>query len=219
MAEAFADTEAAVSLGIGVDASWDTSLAERGIPIWQYDHTVEQPDNCEGPLFHFHRKRVVGRAQTPDELSLKSIFDEDGLRGMSNIVVKIDIEGNEWEVLESVPDAYWSRVSQLIVEFHDLHHAWQNEWSARAQHVLRRLRAVFTPIHLHGNNCGGLCQLGGFAFPRVVEVTFVRNSDHRFGALIESVPNADLDAPNNPDFADLRFSFASIRGNSLDLGN
>jgi hypothetical protein len=207
MADTFASADAAASLGVGADVSWDCAIADRGIPIWQYDHSVEQPERCKGPGFTFDKRKVVVEARAKEELTLKEIFEIEGLRDKRNIILKIDIEGDEWMVLETLPHRYLSRVNQLIVEFHNFQNAWHPEWSARAQGVLRCLRTVFTPVHLHGNNCGGFCQLGGLTFPRAVEVSFVKSSENLFGQPIQFIPHAELDAPNNPDFADLRFRF------------
>ena len=139
------------------------------------------------------------------EITLKDILALEGVADKRNIILKVDIEGDEWSVFDAVPMESLSRVSQLIVELHNFQNAWQSEWCAKALNVLRRLRTVFTPIHLHGNNCAGFCQIGGSAFPCVLEITYVRTSDHSFGEPIRSAPNTELDVPNNPDFADLRF--------------
>ncbi len=37
------DVVGAVSIGIGGDVSWDLAIAERGIDVYQYDHTVASP--------------------------------------------------------------------------------------------------------------------------------------------------------------------------------
>lgn len=41
MADCFDDVEAAYSLGINDDVSWDFDIAMRGIDVYQYDHTID----------------------------------------------------------------------------------------------------------------------------------------------------------------------------------
>src|SRR5476651_2191886 len=43
MLDDFRGIEGAYSLGIGPDVGWDLALAERGVPVWQYDPTVSGP--------------------------------------------------------------------------------------------------------------------------------------------------------------------------------
>ena len=43
MVDDFAGIETAFSLGIGPNVDWDYEIAERGIPVHQFDHTVSGP--------------------------------------------------------------------------------------------------------------------------------------------------------------------------------
>jgi hypothetical protein len=43
MLDAFDGVLAAYSLGINDDVSWDLDMAARGVPVFQYDHTIEAP--------------------------------------------------------------------------------------------------------------------------------------------------------------------------------
>ena len=52
---------AAYSIGIGSDVSWDVAMADLGVEIWQYDHTIARPPQSH-PKFHF---QSIGLAATP----------------------------------------------------------------------------------------------------------------------------------------------------------
>ena len=43
MLDDFSGVSSALSFGIETDCSWDTAIAERGIEVHQYDHTVDGP--------------------------------------------------------------------------------------------------------------------------------------------------------------------------------
>ena len=58
----FQGIEAALSLGISDDVSWDIEVADKSIPVYQYDHSVDGPP-VSHPGFLFHKNRIgTGRA-------------------------------------------------------------------------------------------------------------------------------------------------------------
>ena len=56
MLDDFQGLDRALSFGVCDNDSWDLQVAERGIPVEQFDHSVEEaPSNHE--LLHFHKKK------------------------------------------------------------------------------------------------------------------------------------------------------------------
>jgi len=51
------DTAAAYSLGINDDVSWDLDIAMRGIPVYQYDHTIAELP-AEHELFNWKKLKI-----------------------------------------------------------------------------------------------------------------------------------------------------------------
>src|SRR5262245_46300427 len=54
----FENVKAVLSLGIGGNDDWDISIAERGIPVYQFDHSIDKPPHWH-PNCRFQRKRIV----------------------------------------------------------------------------------------------------------------------------------------------------------------
>jgi|NGEPerStandDraft_6_1074524.scaffolds.fasta_scaffold20613_3 hypothetical protein len=196
MLDDFAPVRHALSLGIGSDVSWDKDIADRGIRVLQYDHSVNaSPQIHVG--FSFQRKRVVGTAQGNDDVTLTQIMESASLANDGDIVAKIDIEGDEWEVLNSTKTSVLARIRQLAVEFHWLRNFCDANWRATAAGAMRNITATHCCIHVHGTNWAPLVIMGGVAFPSVFEATFVRRQDHRLVPSTVVFPTP-LDRPCNP---------------------
>ena len=54
MLDDFGGITAALSLGVADDPSWDLAIGERGIPTFQFDHTINKPP-AEHPNLTFAR--------------------------------------------------------------------------------------------------------------------------------------------------------------------
>src|SRR5215469_18696636 len=69
----FGDAQIAISLGIGDEVSWDLDIANRGLRVIQFDHTVDHsPQNH--PNFVFNHARVVGRSQEAGDITLSEVL-------------------------------------------------------------------------------------------------------------------------------------------------
>jgi hypothetical protein len=153
-------------LGYGVDkdVSFENELTEAwGIKAHVFDHTIDDTPTV-GPNVTYV-KEGIGAVDAPPLFSLDNHVKRFVPEG-SNFILKMDVEGAEWEVLEK---ADLSRVSQLIVEFHDLHEDHSD--------VIEKLNKTFHLVHIHGNNCHN--QPWTYIdrvhmMPRYLECTYVR---------------------------------------------
>ena len=89
------------------------------------------------------------------------------------IVLKIDVEGAEWDSLLTAPDPVLDQIDQLAVEFHwledELFHWIQDEKHLR---VVQRLTEFFAVAHIHFNNASCVGDLAPFP-SSAYEVLFV----------------------------------------------
>ncbi|OJW47185.1 MAG: hypothetical protein BGO67_03665 [Alphaproteobacteria bacterium 41-28] len=193
---------AAYSLGIGGDVSWDLEMAQKHIPIFQYDHTIE----ClpiEHPLFKFSQLGVGEYSDVDNKIeTLQSIMEKNGHDGDCNLILKIDIEGGEWETFDSLDVKYLKKFSQIICEFHDFSRAVEGKWYKRAMQVFKKLQVYHRIIHVHGNNYAPLLIIENVPFPEVLEVTYLRLDNHSFTESQEVYPTS-IDRPNNPQCVDI----------------
>lgn len=189
----------ALSFGVCDDDSWDLAMAQAGVPVKQFDHSIETAPSTH-PLLTFHRKMITLEttdvsASLPD---LVAEFSKDG----ADLILKMDIEGCEWDVFDNASDEDLSRLSQILCEFHHLSRLDQPAFAARAQRVFEKLTRQFAPIHFHANNCGPMCNVANVPLPEYIEITFVNRSRYETKDSDEVFPTP-LDAPNDPRFADI----------------
>ncbi len=205
MLDDFDEVTAAFSLGILDDDTWDLALAERGIAVAQYDDSIADAPSHH-PKLRFFRSRI-GAQGTPGTVSLAAIVgqhapDRDASDDGADLILKMDIEGSEWEVLETAPTAVLSRFRQILCEFHDLERLTERDFHTRAMVALTNLSRTHQAIHVHGNNNTPIRNIENVPFPGVVEVSFVARRLHAFEPCAEVFPTA-LDRPNNAARPDL----------------
>ena len=195
MLDDFAGLGTAFSLGVGPNVDWDYEMAERGLTMHLFDHTVTGPPRQHGN-FRFHRRRI-GAAAGPDSDNLASLLSAYGAAGQGSNILKIDIENDEWPLLASAQPEDLARFPQILCEFHSLTDVGRDDHYAMMHAALQNVLALFEVVHVHGNNCGGLALVGGMALPNVLEVTFARRSTYLFEATRETFPTS-VDRPNDP---------------------
>lgn len=160
-----------VSIGIGDNNDADLTLAERGLRVHAWDHTIGNLPR-DHALITFHRIGV-GATDATNIRTLTSITDMSFGEDINNLLLLMDVEGHEWEVLSAVSDTTLNRYSMLGLEFHNLGDALLLE--SVVLDVLERLRRHFTPVVVHPNNHGTLWASEGFVLPDMLEVTYVRS--------------------------------------------
>jgi hypothetical protein len=199
MLDDFAGITAAVSCGVGVNWAWDHEIAERGIRVLQFDEKGYS-DEGEWPLIEFTAKRV-GRDPGTAQTTLDEIVA--GLKAApATALLKIDIEGAEWEVFAAASDAALSAFSQIVVEFHAFARAADDTWLSRYDAAIERLNRHFQSVHVHGNNHSPFVTVHHIAIPDVLEVSFANRSRYRFAECVETFPTA-IDMPNRRLHQDL----------------
>lgn len=190
--------QTAFSFGVGDEVSFDLDLAQRGITVHQFDHTINAAP-VDHEKIHFHRVQIAPiSGDGADSLSSALRFSE----GEAPVIVKMDIEGDEWSVLEQFTDADADRIAQFVCEFHNFDQIAQSENADRALKVLSRLREKFGVVHLHANNYGKVLVVGTVTFPEILEVSFANRTLYEFVPADVELPTA-LDRPNRGDIAEI----------------
>lgn len=185
-------------LGYGVDkdVSFENELTEAwGIKATIFDHTIDEVPLTSSNVTYV--KEGIGATDAPPLFSLENHvkrFVPDG----SNFVLKMDVEGSEWDVLRH---ANLSHVSQLIVEFH--------EPTGDHTDVIQKINEQFYLVHIHGNNCHNQPWMyidRVHVMPRYLECTYVRKD------LVTAVPSTrkfptPLDHKCRKDVPELNLNF------------
>lgn len=197
----FAEISSVISCGISNDVTCDVAFAEMGKPVLQFDHTVEGPP-VSHPLFDFRKQAIDALGTIPGSVKLWDVVKDVGDPAKSDVLLKIDIDGDEWTTFANYPVDELKRFRQLSCEFHWSSRMKDPEYFSLCVRAIENLCKVFFPAHLHANNFVGFCNLMGVPLPEVYEVTFVNNAFYRPSRRQQGAPTA-IDHPNNPDAPDL----------------
>jgi Methyltransferase FkbM domain len=197
-----------LSLGIGNDVSWDLAMANIGGIVHQYDHTVSDPTTHPNFLFY-----SIGISGAPSDsktwATLTEATEKAHLSKINLGILKMDIEGTEWEVLINTPTETLRSFSQIVIEFHGLLRFNEAERKQKGFLALQALRESHTPYHVHANNWGEYGLVDGVPMPDVLEVSLGLNSRFRFRPNNELFPTP-LDRPcktDKPDYYLGRFEY------------
>lgn len=161
----------AYSFGINRDVTWDRDMASRAFDVYMYDHTIDAlPEN--NPRFHFHRQGITGAIKAPAMCTLEDLVAKNGHEEHKEMILKLDVEGAEWDVLSHCTPAILSRFSQIVLEIHGLREAVGSEKFYMVRSALRNLAATHQPVHVHGNNYTAAIILPGIVLPTCIEASF-----------------------------------------------
>lgn len=188
MADSFRQVKTAYSLGICDDVSWDKDMAKRGIEVYMYDHTINSLSKTDAH-FHFFKYGIGGKSEGVFK-ALDDLIIENGHENDNNMLLKMDIEGSEWEVIESTKSL--SKFSQIVLELHGLCKAPDE----RIISCLKKLSETHSAVHIHANNCSDVCFFGDAMLPDALEITYLRRSDYEFSENTRFFPTS-LDMKND----------------------
>jgi hypothetical protein len=193
------------SYGIAGYDKWGCDISKRAeVTVHQYDCFDTTRPACYFGETVFHEECVGDTRETVDGRPFDTITNQFAENGDAEkrIVLKIDVEGAEWDSLLSAPDGVLQQIDQMAVEFH-----WLEDetfrWVGDEKYVrlVQRLRQFFEIAHIHFNNASCIGDLRPFP-ASAYEVLFVSKRL----AVVDRTRKAGglhpLDAPNNPSMAD-----------------
>ena len=185
------------SYGISGYDKWGCDVSKRlSLPVHQYDCFDLTRPVCQGGRTIFHEECVGGSRETIDKRpydTMASQLQKNGDAG-KHVVMKMDVEGSEWDSFINAPEELLARIDQLAIELHGI-------GEDRFRTVITHLKRHFYLVNVHYNNhtCDGRLR----PFPALVyEALFVNK---RIGVLDPTgKPDAihRLNQPNHPTIPD-----------------
>lgn len=209
------DYDLFISCGVTNDLGFeDAFLTIHNINCIAFDGKINQFPN--------HRKNIewiqknVGHSTSETTTNLKEYIQNN-----EKIFLKMDIEGSEFNWLDSMSETELQKFSQIIIDVH-----WP--FDVYRMNMLNKLNSTHYIIHIHGNNeCArdtppylpsgrthdGTVTINNnlltqINLPEILEITYI-NKNICDNTLVElkqlQFPTA-LDYPNNPYASDIVFS-------------
>lgn len=184
---------ACISPGVSTVADFELAMAERGVPSFMADASVEAAP-VDHPLFDFE-PTFVGTEDAPGWTTLESWLRRKA-PDTGDLLLQMDIEGSEWSVLQAVDRATLLRFRIVILELHDMHKVFLRSGLDEIGPVMKKLLDDFEMVHVHANNNLQPVRRHGYEIPPVLEMTLVRKDRVVQRTPVTKLPHP-LDAPNN----------------------
>jgi FkbM family methyltransferase len=204
-----------ISCGIANDIRFEESFLDiHKIKCFAFDGTIQS--------FPYYRNSIewipknIGYLNTEKTTNLKEYIQNN-----NKIFLKMDIEGSEFNWLDSMTEMELEKFSQIVLEVH-----WP--FDIYRMNMLKKLNTTHYIIHIHGNNyCDrdipkhlpsgrtydGTVTINNHKMPQiklpeVFEVTYINKKlcDYSSVEMKEFQFPTILDYPNNPNANDIYFS-------------
>lgn len=99
------------------------------------------------------------------------MLKSNGHSKKEGMILKMDVEGCEWGVLDNISEETLLRFDQIVLEIHFLLTLQNREQILRS---LKKLSHTHEVVHIHANNTCKVMYVNGYVMPDVIEVSYVR---------------------------------------------
>ena len=211
-----------ISGGISNDISFEDALLDNFPDLdccLAFDGTVNSIPRARNANKIKFIKKNLGSTNSNEITNL-----EEYIRPLENIFLKIDIEGHEYSLFNSIiENDLMPKIKQLVLEIHtpaDIrkHPKYYTNLAAYGSSdnvlldFLAHIKKTHTIMHMHANNgCETHIQCNSVVIPNVFEITLVRNDilegiGYTWQLNTTKIPS-HLDMPNIPNREDIKIDY------------
>ena len=190
------DIKYCYSAGIGFNYDFEFELAKKGIKCFMADYSINEIEKNSNLIFDkiFIRGNSYGKYLTiEDWIQKKEVNPSVGS------ILKIDVEGDEYKILNSVNKDFFLKFKIIIIEFHNLHYLFNEKFFFSFHDIIEKIINNFYCVHVHPNNdVDFIKKKENITIPPVMEFTFINKKNLKINNQKLFFPNK-LDSDNNPD--------------------
>ena len=165
------DIDYLISLGVGPTYEFEKDLSKENINIQMYDASVNVSPTEKNIKFF---KKFVRPSSKDNSIDLNeiisSIIDK-------NIILKMDIEGDEYANLLSLKKEYLSKIKIIIIEFHYLNRLIDKNFNREAIYAIEKLLSSHQAIFSKVNKISDNFKINKNFIPKYLEVTFIKKNN------------------------------------------
>ena len=173
MLDDFENIKIAYSIGIYSFIQFDKALADRGIDVYMYDHTINNLP-YENSKFHWKKIGIGGSSQRSNNIqTLEEMLKENGHTEEKNMILKIDVEYAEWDSMNEVSENILNKFKYILIEFH-----FFKDDLKLFYNVLKKLYKTHQVFYINCSN--ELTAVGTNEFCRCIEVSYIIRSGNIF---------------------------------------
>ena len=176
----FKNIKIAYSFGISKNIQFDKALAEKGIDIYMYDHTINSLP-YENPKFHWKKIGLCGMKKKYQNLkNLEELIAENGHIEEKNMILKMDIEHWEFESLIDLKEETLNQFKYIAIEYH-FHQQTKFKSNNLYYKVLKKIAKTHQAFYARCNGDRGyIVQFGINRICHIIEVSYIIKKDNIF---------------------------------------
>ena len=188
----FENIKFAYSFGISNEISFDKDLADKNIDIYMYDHTIKKLPFLH-KKFHWKKIGITEKKGSFDNTmkTLSELIQENGHINEKNMILKLDIEGGEWNIFNDISQDILIQFKYILVEFH-----FNKKYVEIYSKVFKKLNKTHQIFHLHCNNCCGIINFDDYFICAAIEISFIIKENNTFINSSDYFPIKNIDFPN-----------------------
>ena len=114
----------------------------------------------------------------------------------------MDIEGSEYEAINSISESNLQKIQIMVIEFHHFEQVLTKMGHLVINSALQKILKYFDVAHIHPNNCCGSYKIREMVIPSTLEITFLNKDLTLKKEKIDEMPNK-LDYKNVENKADI----------------
>ena len=157
-----------------IDFEIDYLKTNRNNYCYAYDHTVDFKSQENNIIFT--KEGLSDKKE--DMLNTLQNHLKINKNTATNLILKLDIEGYEWRVLDNIDIIFLtSHFKQIIIEFHRLSSASDGYTVFKKLEILKRIKKYYNIFHIHHNNYSPIDNINNTNIPVCVEITYLRKKD------------------------------------------
>ena len=190
----------AYSFGINNEFSFDKDLSDKNIDVFMYDHTIANI-SINNSRLHWKKIGISGLTTKNENMkTLPQLIKENGHFNEKNMILKIDIESNEWNVFNYLPIYTLKQFKYIVGEFHFSPSKTYNYYF-----ILKKLQSTHQIFHLHCNTAGILIDLDGYKICNSLEISYIIKNGTKFTIDSSIYPIENLDFKNFQQNSDINY--------------
>ena len=177
MLDDFENIKIAYSIGIRNEIQFDKALADKGIDVYMYDHTINKLQYLN-KKFHWKKIGIGGNSEkTYNIQTIQDMMKENGHLNEKNIIFKMDVEGAEWNSLKDLPEKVLLQFKYLLFEYH---FSKPKNDLVLFYNVLKKIYKTHQPFYVHCSPFGEAISFGNNRLCKAIEVSYIIRDGYKF---------------------------------------
>ena len=206
----FKNIKIAYSFGIGKIIHFDKALADKGINIYMYDHTIDRLP-FQNPKFHWKKIGLCGVGQKiPNLKNLEELIIENGHTKEKDMILKIDIEHWEWESLLYLKENILNQFKYIAIEYHFKERNFYKD-EHLYYNVLKKISKTHQAFYSRCNQIRSFkINFGYNRICHILEVSYIIKKDNEFKNDETIYPIYEFD-PSKPETGKLEMNLNVLK--------